>query len=150
VHDTPEARRPLFFADRERGSLRTLTGARSRASMRAGDTVCHRGEATGYSCAEVELTDFSPPGALCAGPCDPVWVTVSGPNCRSGDSGGPIFLGTTAYGITKGGSYTSGAVQLLLLYVDRLPAGGLAPAHGIRRNPATRISATRNSAVVSR
>jgi hypothetical protein len=124
VHDTPEARAPLFFADRERGSLRTLTGARSRASMRAGDTVCHRGEATGYSCAEVELTDFSPPGALCAGPCDPVWVTVSGPNCRSGDSGGPIFLGTTAYGITKGGSYTSGRCNFYYyMSTDFLPEG---------------------------
>jgi hypothetical protein len=36
-----------------------------------------------------------------------MWVTVAGPNCKSGDSGGPVFLGTTAIGIFKGGSGTA-------------------------------------------
>ena len=104
LHATPEATEPLFYADRRAGALRRLTGARSRESTRAGDTVCHYGESSGYSCAEVELTDFAPPGVLCGGPCEPVWVTVTGPQCRNGDSGGPVFLGTTAFGIAKGGS----------------------------------------------
>jgi hypothetical protein len=124
VHVGADFQGPFFFADRERRSLRTVERARARASTRAGDVVCHRGEATGYSCAEVELTDFSPPGALCAGPCDPVWVSVAGPGCRNGDSGGPVFNGTVAFGITKGGSYTRGRCNFYYyMSTDFLPEG---------------------------
>ena len=104
VNATAEADEPLFYADRRAGALRRLTAARTRESTRAGETVCHYGESSGYSCAEIELTDFAPPGALCGGPCEPVWLTVAGPQCRNGDSGGPVFLGTIAFGVTKGGS----------------------------------------------
>ena len=96
--------KPLFYADRRVGSLRTLTGARSRLSTRAGEWLCHYGESSGYSCAEVELTQFAPPGLLCGGACAPTWVTVRTSDCRSGDSGGPVFSGDIAFGITKGGS----------------------------------------------
>jgi len=95
---------PLFYADRRIGSLRTLAGARSRLSTRAGEWLCHYGESSGYSCAEVELTQFAPPGLLCGGACAPTWVTVRTSDCRSGDSGGPVFGGDIAFGITKGGS----------------------------------------------
>jgi len=95
---------PLFYADRRSGSLRTLTGARSRLSTRAGEWLCHYGESSGYSCAEVELTQFAPPGQLCGGACAPTWVSVRTSDCRSGDSGGPVFSGDVAFGITKGGS----------------------------------------------
>jgi hypothetical protein len=107
VNATPQALRPLFYSDPKSDALRRLTSWRNRTSLRAGDFVCHYGETTGYSCAKVLLTDFAPPGDLCGGPCDPMWVTVAGPNCKSGDSGGPVFLGTTAIGIFKGGSGTA-------------------------------------------
>jgi hypothetical protein len=93
---------PLFYSNRTAGSLRTLTSWRNRASTRAGDFVCHWGESSGYSCGEVQLTDYAPPGALCGGPCGPYWVTVSGPGCAGGDSGGPVFSGTVAFGLAKG------------------------------------------------
>jgi hypothetical protein len=93
---------PVFYADRKAGSLRPLTSWRNVASTRAGDFVCHWGETSGYSCAEVQLTDYAPPGTLCGGPCSPTWVTVSGPGCQPGDSGGPVFSGTVAFGIAKG------------------------------------------------
>jgi hypothetical protein len=125
VHVGDAPHRPVFYADTARRALRPLTGARSRASIRGGETVCHRGEATGYSCAEVELTHFAPPGDLCGGPCDPVWVTVSGPSCRGGDSGGPVFAGTVAFGILKGSSYrASGACNYYyFMSTDYLPDG---------------------------
>jgi hypothetical protein len=104
IHLTGTEDEPIFYADRRNGSLRPLTGWRTRESTRAGDIVCHWGESSGYSCSEVALTDFAPPGDLCGGPCEPVWTTVTGPSCKAGDSGGPIFIGTTAFGITKGGS----------------------------------------------
>jgi len=96
------ALKPLFYADRTKGSLRELTSWRNRDGTRAGDFVCHWGESTHYSCATVQLTDYAPPGALCGGPCSPTWVTVSGPGCVPGDSGGPVFSGTVALGIAKG------------------------------------------------
>ncbi|HEX8213961.1 MAG TPA: hypothetical protein VF582_00650 [Allosphingosinicella sp.] len=125
VHVTPDAARPLFFADSAKTLVRTVTGARPRTSTRAGDFVCRRGETTGYSCAQVELVDYAPPGELCGGPCDPVWVTVPGPSCKGGDSGAPIFLGTVAFGIVKGGNYSPSGTCNFYYYMstDYLPAG---------------------------
>lgn len=93
---------PIFYANRGAGSLRKVETWRSVASTRAGDFVCHYGESSGYSCALVELTDYAPPGDLCGGPCSPTWVTVKGPSCIAGDSGGPVFSGDVAFGIAKG------------------------------------------------
>lgn len=116
---------PLFFADTARTVSRPVTGARSRAGTRAGDVVCHRGERTGYSCSLVELTDFAPAGDLCGGACLPTWTTVAGPVCKSGDSGSPVFLGTTAYGILKGGSYRADGSCAFYFYMstDYMPVG---------------------------
>jgi hypothetical protein len=102
VNLSEQASEPLFYANRGAGSLRRLATWRNVASTRAGDFVCHYGESSGYSCAEVELTDYAPPGTLCGGPCSPTWVTVKGPNCIPGDSGGPVFSGSVAFGIAKG------------------------------------------------
>lgn len=114
-----------FYADTARTRLRPVTALRSRASTRAGDFVCHRGERTGYSCALVQLTDFAPAGDLCGGACLPTWVTVSGPTCKGGDSGSPVFSGTTALGVLKGASYRSDGSCVFYFYmsVDYLPEG---------------------------
>jgi hypothetical protein len=116
---------PLFYSDRAKTKARPLTGAQLRAETRAGETVCHRGEASGYSCSQVEFTHYAPPGDLCGGPCHPVWVTVTGPSCRNGDSGGPVFAGTTALGIVKGGNYADGGRCNFYYYMstDYLPPG---------------------------
>ena len=102
INGSPNSAQPLFYADRGMDSLRQLVTWRNRDSTRAGDFVCHYGESSGYSCATVELTDYAPPGDLCGGPCEPTWVTVKGPNCIPGDSGGPVFSGEIAFGIAKG------------------------------------------------
>ncbi|MDP8912183.1 MAG: S1 family peptidase [Pseudomonadota bacterium] len=125
VHVAPQPLKPQFYADARKRALRNVTTRRRRTSTRAGDAVCHRGETTGYSCSEVELTDYAPPGELCGGPCDPVWVTVTGPSCRGGDSGGPIFHGTVAFGIAKGGNYSRSGRCNFYYYMstDYLPEG---------------------------
>lgn len=116
---------PLFFADTAKRSTRSVSGHRALASTRAGDFVCHRGERTGYSCATVELVEFAPAGALCGGACTPTWVTVAGPNCRAGDSGAPVFEGSRAFGIVKGGSYRADGTCAFYFYMstDYLPNG---------------------------
>jgi streptogrisin C len=125
INVSPAAQKPLFYAASDKRSVRTLTSWRNRSSTRAGDAVCHRGETTGYSCSQVELTDYAPPRDLCGGPCEPLWVTVKGPACRSGDSGGPIFNATIAFGIVKGGSYERDGTCSFYYYMstDYLPAG---------------------------
>lgn len=125
LHLATDPLRPFFFADTAKTLSRPVTGARPRQSLRAGDFVCHRGERTGYSCAEVELTDFAPGGDLCGGACTPTWVTVGGPICRSGDSGGPVFIGTTALGLVKGASYAAngGCNFYYFMSTDFLPQG---------------------------
>lgn len=124
IHSGVAAGRPLIYSDTARTIERPVERQRSKASTRAGDFVCHRGESTGYSCAEIELVDFAPAADLCGGPCLPTWVTVAGPGCRAGDSGGPVFSGTTAFGILKGGSYRRDGSCAFYFYMslDYLPA----------------------------
>jgi streptogrisin C len=113
----------LFFVDRDRNAARPVTGWLTRPMTRAGDWVCKRGEASGASCSTVELTDFAPPGELCGGLCSTSWVTVKGPQCRRGDSGAPVFIGTTALGVLKGGAFLEGGNCAFYYYmsVDYLP-----------------------------
>jgi hypothetical protein len=115
---------PLFYSNRGAGTLRRVVTWRNVASTRAGDFVCHYGESSGYSCSVVELTDYAPPGDLCGGPCTPTWVTVRGPSCVPGDSGGPVFSGEVAFGIAKGVNREGG--RCLFYYymsTDYLPEG---------------------------
>jgi streptogrisin C len=123
INLSAEANAPFFYSDRGADSLRRLTTWRNRDSTRAGDFVCHFGESSGYSCAEVQLTDYAPPGALCGGPCQPTWVTVEGPACKAGDSGGPVFSGGVAFGIAKGINRTAAGQCYFYYYMstDYLP-----------------------------
>ena len=123
VNTASEVPQPSIFADTAKTVIRPITAQRSRASTRAGDFVCHRGERTGYSCAEVLMTDFAPGGDLCGGDCLPTWVAVAGPGCGGGDSGSPVFAGTVALGILKGGTYRSDGSCVLYSYmaIDYLP-----------------------------
>jgi len=123
VNGSPNSPEPLFYSNRGAGSLRRLVSWRNVASTRAGDFVCHYGESSGYSCSLVELTDYAPPGELCGGPCSPTWVTVRGPSCIPGDSGGPVFTGGIAFGIAKGVNRTSDGRCFFYYYMstDYLP-----------------------------
>lgn len=124
INGSPDSPDPLFYSNRGAGTLRRLATWRNVASTRAGDFVCHYGESSGYSCATVEFTDYAPPGDLCGGPCSPTWVTVKGPGCVPGDSGGPVFSGEVAFGIAKGVNRASTGQCLFYYYMstDYLPA----------------------------
>lgn len=151
---TPPA--PTLYDDTARMFERPVLAQRSRAATRAGDFVCHRGERTGYSCSLVQLTDFAPAGDLCGGPCLPTWVAVAGPKCQGGDSGAPVFLGGTAFGMVKGGSYRPDGSCAFYFYMslDYLPPGWtllLAASPGVsistsHADDAATPGASRNSA----
>lgn len=124
IHTVATPGPALFLANTARTLARPVHAQRSKASTRAGDFVCHRGESTGYSCAEVALLDFAPAGELCGGYCLPTWVAVAGPTCKGGDSGGPVFSGTTAFGIVKGATFRRDGSCAFYFYMslDYLPA----------------------------
>jgi hypothetical protein len=123
INGSANSTEPLFYSNRGAGTLRRLVSWRNISSTRAGDFVCHYGESSGYSCSTIELTDYAPPDNLCGGPCSPTWITVRGPNCIPGDSGGPVFSGGIAFGIAKGVNRTSDGRCLFYYYMstDYLP-----------------------------
>ena len=125
IHTRIGPAEPVFFSDRPKTEVRPVTSWITKPMTRSGDWLCLRGESSGYGCSEVELTDFAPPAELCGGLCSTSWVTVRGPECRRGDSGSPVFLGTTAYGVLKGGAYLAGGACAFYYYqsVDYLPEG---------------------------
>ncbi|WP_419850984.1 hypothetical protein [Candidatus Poriferisocius sp.] len=85
-----------------------VTGTTPRAEM-PGDYVCHTGRNSGISCGRVVSISFTL-GNICldsAGAdtvCDSVFVRAHGQFLRGcgGDSGGPVYRGGRAYGITAG------------------------------------------------
>ncbi|WP_228137065.1 S1 family peptidase [Acinetobacter sp. V2] len=73
-------------------TTRTLTGRRTLSATKIGESVCHYGLSTGYSCGTVEAvgtTIDSPgyPGSF--------WVKVNTNTCGHSDSGGPVFTALT-------------------------------------------------------
>lgn len=94
---------PRFHGSSE-STWRPLEGRRLR-TQQDGHGVCKRGMTTGYSCGIVTSITFRPTfdGACGGNPCQAVWIRVegSGLECNRGDSGGPIFSGNIAYGLTS-------------------------------------------------
>lgn len=111
-HTTAQTEHPEFYADLT-SSARVLTGQRLRSSTVAGNTTCHRGKVSGYSCGSVQSTTYKPTSYSCGGQtCAATWISVTGANlaCAGGDSGGPWFNGQTAFGTHAAGA-SSGSAQ---------------------------------------
>ena len=83
-----------------------VAGDVSRFNM-MGSYVCHYGRNSGNSCGTVNDINHRPTHIdSCAGECNSTFVGVTGPDLRAcnGDSGGPWYHGSAAYGIHGGGS----------------------------------------------
>lgn len=124
VHTSTYAERPEFYWDDNKTTVRVLSGRRLKSSTAANDNVCHRGEATGYSCGYVQQTNFAPTNStntLCnGGPCAATWVRVTGAGleCDGGDSGGPFFASTVAFGILSGGYFDTAGNCTAVFYMS--------------------------------
>jgi len=74
-----------------------------------GTVACHMGATTGSSCGVVVSNEWTYAGtSTCNNPDQTTcpsgeWLRIEGPNllCAGGDSGGPVFRGSTAYGLLK-------------------------------------------------
>lgn len=98
-HETPGlSDPPRFWATPT--ELRYVEALRTYASIVNGQLVCKNGRSTGYGCGTVESKTADPDGPF--GPHTAVFVRVqacSSPDIAApGDSGGPVFWGTTAIG----------------------------------------------------
>ena len=83
-----------------------VAGDVSRFRM-MGSYICHYGRNSGNSCGTVNDIYYRPPDSdSCEGECNNTFVAVAGPHLRAcnGDSGGPWYHGSAAYGIHGGGN----------------------------------------------
>ena len=73
----------------------------------------------------VDLVNYQPAHHLCGGYCYATWITVIGPHCNSGDSGGSVYDLGLARGLFKGTSRTSTGTCNSYFYMplDYLPSG---------------------------
>lgn len=100
----PESAEPEFYGVSQNPADRsTVTSITQRTNQTVGTFVCHQGATTNYSCGEIVANNTTT--CYSAPTCDPVWVRVEGENlvCFGGDSGGPWFAGSSAYGLHHGG-----------------------------------------------
>lgn len=105
-----QLRSEFAYTEHSPPRVRVVRGTEVRTSMR-GDFVCHTGRRSGVSCGTVTHIYYQPQNAgACAASelggsaeCGAYFVRVHGTALQScgGDSGGPWYRGTTAYGIHK-------------------------------------------------
>ncbi len=106
-----QLRSQFAYGDQAPLTIRVVTSKADRVDM-AGRFLCHQGKSSGVSCGTVTNIHYRPTHATAcrvAGDygdpttCHNVFVRVHGPNLQgcNGDSGGPWFISSKAYGIHK-------------------------------------------------
>lgn len=125
IHTSTYVERPEFYVDTAKTQVRRPVGSYELYATWEGDNACHRGETTGASCSFVEYVFYQPPPNMCGGYCEDTWVSVTGPNCKGGDSGGPVYDLDLARGLLKGASYSTAGTCNFYYYmpIEFLPSG---------------------------
>jgi streptogrisin C len=125
IHTSAYVERPEFYVDTAKTQVRRPVGSYDLYATWEGDTACHRGETTGASCSWVEYVFYQPPHVRCGGYCEDTYVAVTGPHCKSGDSGGPVYDLDLARGLLKGGDESSTGTCNFYFYmpIEFLPSG---------------------------
>lgn len=116
-----QVRSEFAYTEHSPPRVRVVRGTEVRTSMR-GDFVCHTGRRSGVSCGTVTHIYYQPQNAgACAASelggsaeCGAYFVRVHGTALQSceGDSGGPWYRGTTAYGIHKASNSRNNCTKL--------------------------------------
>jgi hypothetical protein len=112
---------------------RDIYGTVPRASQVTGAWVCKQGKTTGYTCGTTSSTSYCYNGAC-------TWIYVSGGSVNlsePGDSGGPWFSGTSAYGSHTAGSGNNS----VYMPVDYLSGVGVSVVLGTPPPPPPPLSA---------
>lgn len=107
-----------FNVDFNYSTYRTVAATKSRTNQPLGASVCKFGKVIGYKCGTI--TDrYMAPGYL-DNPENTFMRLDSGANvCSSnGDSGGPVFYSSTAYGIISGGVGAGSNVDCIYMAIN--------------------------------
>ncbi len=102
--------------------IRDVTGIQTRANQAIGSYVCKHGMTTGYTCGYIESKTYAPSYVSSAASTfvrvDGRTVNLSSP----GDSGGPWFVETLAYGTHSGepGSDGNDSIYMPVEYISSL------------------------------
>lgn len=102
---------------------RNIVSARASNGHPVGAYVCGYGKSSGYGCGNIVENDYgwtADDGTV----FDDTWVRVRNSNGQdlgqSGDSGGPWFIGSQAYGIHHGELNGTDAVYMPIHYISIL------------------------------
>lgn len=116
-----ELKSQFAYTEHSPPRVRVVQGTETRINMR-GDFICHTGKRSGVSCGEVTHIYYQPQnsGACKASElggsatCGAYFVRVHGTALQScsGDSGGPWYRSTTAYGIHKSSNSENDCTRL--------------------------------------
>ncbi|MCB8946250.1 MAG: hypothetical protein H6658_21095 [Ardenticatenaceae bacterium] len=109
VHNIPSGVTPQPWA-KTSGTYRTITGIVAYTSQPIGATVCHYGQATGYSCGEISSKIYCHSWS-----CS--YVVVIGAVSGGGDSGGPWYSSSNAWGMHVG---STGGGDRFYMAIDRV------------------------------
>lgn len=89
-----------WFRYNAAGNTREVTSRKNWVDMVQGATVCKYGRTTGYTCGEIQTKFYQPSACISGATATYVYVHRNGVGMfDAGDSGGPVFLNNTAYGI---------------------------------------------------
>jgi len=100
-------------------NYRTITASKNRANQAINEFVCKYGKVTAYGCGYIIDKNFQPnyvPNGL------PTFMRVHRDGvdlCEGGDSGGPWYSGSTAYGIMSG-QLTNDAIYMAINYISQV------------------------------
>lgn len=107
--------------DAGNGEIRTVSGSLGRSGQAVGSFVCKQGMTTGRTCGTIGSKSFCP-SYVPNGKSTFICVNAGDrPLSSPGDSGGPWFVGTTAYGIHSGGGDNGGlSIYMAVDYMSSL------------------------------
>lgn len=99
--------------------VREVLGRMAYSSMDVGDPVCKYGKNTTYTCGEI-ADNTACPGYVES--CDAYFIVAHNPSqdmVTGGDSGGPVFFGTTAIGFVSGETGPAGSSLPDLIFMPQ-------------------------------
>lgn len=108
---------PNKIKDADGGSTRAITSRTDRSSMVVGGSVCHYGRTTS-GCGTIASKDFNP--NFDNHTYNSTFIRVTNDHTSGGDSGGPWFLGNSAYGTHKGSTNSGDPVFMAQNYMAAL------------------------------
>jgi hypothetical protein len=106
---------------RDASGTRFVRATRGRANQPEGAMVCSYGKTLGYRCGTLIRKDWSPSYITNASPTFMVVHSFSGADMgNDGDSGGPWYNGTEAWGIHSGTIEDIDAIYMAINYISSL------------------------------